>query len=308
MHLVRALFALGHGAKELFRRVLRVAAHETDDEVARDGVDAPDEVGKIHVLVEVAAVGVDVLPQERDVLIPRRDELARLTLDLVRMAGALAPAHIRHDAVGAEVVAPVHDRQPRLDAAVALLGDALGHAAVRGRDGEHAPVLGADGAQQLRKAPQLVRAEDKVDDAVGLFQLLGHMLLLRHAAADRDDLAGVVRLGVRQRADVAEHARLGVLAHGAGVHDDDVGREFVLCEVKAHGAQIAAQLFAVGLVLLAAVGIDHGQRLAAAGGEVCAQLRADIQLVLDVRFGDLRSLIAHAMLLPVRPGRIKFEV
>ena len=224
------------------------------------------------------------------------------------MAGALAPAHIRHDAVGAEVVAPVHDRQPRLDAAVALLGDALGHAAVRGRDGEHPPVLGADGVQQLREAPQLVRAKDEVDDAVGLFQLLGHVLLLRHAAADRDDLIGVARLGVRQRADVAEHARLGVLAHGAGVHDDDVGRKFVLCEVKAHGAQIAAQLFAVGLVLLAAVGIDHGQRLAAAGGEVRAQLRADIHLVLDVRFGDLRSLIAHAMLLPVRPGRIKFEV
>ena len=142
-----------------------------------------------------------------------------------------------------------------------------------------------------------MRAEDEVDDAVGLFQLLGHMRLLRHAAADRDDLVGVARLGMRQRADVAEHARLGVLAHGAGVHDDDVGREFVLCEIKAHGAQITAQLFAVGLVLLAA-----------AGGKVRAQLRADIQLVLDVRFGDLRSLIAHAMLLPVRPGRIKFEV
>ena len=105
---------------------------------------------------------------------------------------------------------------------------------------------------------------------------------------------------MRQRADVAEHARLGVLAHGARVHDDDVGREFVLCEVKAHGAQIAAQLFAVGLVLLAAVGVDHGQRLTAAGSEVRAQLRADVQLALDVRFGNLRSLIAHAMLLPVR--------
>lgn len=169
-------------------------------------------------------------------------------------------------------------------------------------------MLGTDGVQQLRKAPQLVRAKDEVDDAVGLFQLLGHVFLLRHAAADRDDLIGVARLGVRQRADVAEHARLGVLAHGARVHDDDVGREFVLCEVKAHGVQIAAQLFTVGLVLLAAVGVDHGQRLAAAGGEVCAQLRADIHLVLDVRFGDLRSLIAHAMLLPVRRGRIKFEV
>ena len=152
-----------------------------------------------------------------------------------------------------------------------------------------------------------MRSEDEVNDAVGLFQLLGHVLLLRHAAADRDDLLGIARLGVRQRADVAEHARLGVLAHGAGVHDDDVGREFVLREIKAHGAQIAAQLFAVGLVLLAAVGVDHGQRLTAAGGKMRAQLRADVQLALDVRFGDLYSLIAHAMLLPIRriyPGKI----
>lgn len=103
------------------------------------------------------------------------------------------------------------------------------------------------------------------------------MLLLRHAAADRDDLVGVARLGVRQRADVAEHARLGVLAHGAGVHDDDVGREFVLCEIKTHGAQIAAQLFAVGLVLLAAVGIDHGQRLAAPAVK-CARSCAQISI------------------------------
>ena len=112
-------------------------------------------------------------------------------------------------------------------------------------------MLGADAAQQLREAPQLVRSEDEVNDAVGLFELLGHVRLLRHAAADRDDLLGIARLGVRQRADVAEHARLGVLAHGAGVHDDDVGREFVLRKAEAHGAQIAAQLFAVGLVLLA---------------------------------------------------------
>ena len=175
-----------------------------------------------------------------------------------------------------------------------------------GVDGEHAPVLGADAAQQLREAPQLMRSEDEVNDAVGLFQLLGHVRLLRHAAADRDDLLGIARLRVRQRADVAEHARLGVLAHGAGVHDDDVGREFVLREIKAHGAQITAQLFAVGLVLLAAVGVDHGQRLTAAGREMRAQLRADVQLALDVRFGDLYSLIAHAMLLPVRiyPGKI----
>ena len=71
------------------------------------------------------------------------------------------------------------------------------------------------------------------------------------------------RHSLGQRADVAQHAHLGVLAHGAGVHDDHVGLKLVLGKAVAHLGEIAAQLFAVGLVLLAAVGVHHRERTGA---------------------------------------------
>ena len=298
MDVVGALFALRHRAEELLRRVARVARHKADQKIAGDGVDHADEIGKIHVLFEVLAVGIDVLPQQRDVLIPGGDKLARLGYDVLRQARALAPADIRDDAVSAEVVAAVHDRKPGLDLAVAAHRDALGHGAVVLFGGEDAPVLFHDLLEQLRKAPQLVRAEYQVDHRIGHLDLLRHVLLLDHAAADRDDLPRPRLFRMGQRADVAQHAHLGVLAHGAGIHDDHVGLKLILREAVAHLGEIAAQLFAVGLVLLAAVGVHHRERAGAVCRDALEDPRADRLLALDFLFVDRFSDISHKLSSP----------
>ena len=62
------LLASRHRLKELLRGVLGVAGHEADQEVAGDGVDHLQEVCKVNVQSQILAVGVDVLPQEGDVL------------------------------------------------------------------------------------------------------------------------------------------------------------------------------------------------------------------------------------------------
>ena len=116
-----------------------MARHEADAKIAGDGVDHADEVGEVHPAVEVLPVGVHVLPEQGDVLIARFHKLSRLAQHVLRPAGALPSAHVGHDAVGAEVVAAVHDRQPGLHAAVSLLGDALGHGAGVLFGGEDAP-------------------------------------------------------------------------------------------------------------------------------------------------------------------------
>ena len=85
------------------------------------------------------------------------------------------------------------------------------------------------------------------DILLGFAVLMYGMSSMSGAVAPLKDSAAFIQLLTR-----FSNPLLGVLAHGAGVHDDNVGREFVLCEIKAHGAQITAQLFAVGLVLLAA--------------------------------------------------------
>ena len=125
-----------------------------------------------------------------------------------------------------------------------------------------------------------MRAEYEIDNRIGFFYFFSHVLLLHHAAADGDYLVGVILLCVVQRADVAENAHLGVLAHGAGVDDDDVGLKFVLREAVAHLGEIAAQLLAVGLVLLAAVGVHHCERALAVGGHGLENFGADVLLLL----------------------------
>ena len=147
--------------------------------------------------------------------------------------------------------------------------------------------------QQLREAPQLMRAEDQIHHRVGLLQLLGHVLLLHHAAADGDDLAGAGLLAVVQSAHIAQHPHFRVLPDGAGVDHDHIRLKLILGEAVAHHGQVAPQLLAVGLVLLAAVGIHHGQGAAAAGGNLIKNLVTNILLGLDGLDIDHFSLVRH---------------
>src|SRR5690554_5251535 len=60
-------------------------------------------------------VRVDGLPEERDLGDPLLDDGADLGDDPLGLAVLLRAAHVRHDAVGAAVIAPALDRDPRVD-------------------------------------------------------------------------------------------------------------------------------------------------------------------------------------------------
>ena len=77
-------------------------------------------------------------------------------------------------------------------------------------------------------------AEHQIHMAEGLLDFLGHMGLLHGAAAQADDLIGLVLLRVGQRTHVAQHPHLRVLPDGAGVDDDHVGLPLVVGEAVAH--------------------------------------------------------------------------
>ena len=82
-----------------------------------------------------------------------------------------------------------------------------------------ADALGQHGGQTVNA----VHAKDKVHIGVALAQLFDDVLLLGHAAADADHQTRVLLLELFQRTDIAENALLGVLTHGAGVKQDEVG-------------------------------------------------------------------------------------
>ena len=86
MKLMGAVRALRHCFEQLLRRVLGVAGHEADEIIAGYFIYLAYKVGKIRVRAEVAPVGVDVLPQERDVLIPRLYKRPRLGDNILRLS------------------------------------------------------------------------------------------------------------------------------------------------------------------------------------------------------------------------------
>ena len=231
--------APGHGLKQLVGGVLGVRGHESNEKISRNVVDGGQQVREVHGLGQVLAIGVHVLAQEGDVFIALLYQAPHLVQDVLRCAGALPAPDIGHDAIGAEVVAAIHDGHPGLDAVLADGGDTLGDGPGLVGHREDASPLGEQGVDHLRELPQGVGAEDQVHVAIGLADLLGHMLLLHHAAAQTDELLRVAALGVDQSPHVAQHPLLGVLPDGAGVDDDDAGLLRVIGKTKAHPLQIA---------------------------------------------------------------------
>ena len=86
------------------------------------------------------------------------------------------------------------------------------------------------------------------------------MLLLGHAAADADHQAGVLLFELFQRTDIAEHPLLGVLTHGTGVEQDEVGVLDIVTQAVADILQNALDFLSVVDVLLAAVAAHIRQR------------------------------------------------
>ena len=206
------------------------------------------------------AVAVDVLAQEGDFLIALLDKLPELRQNCGGLAAAFPPADVGHDAVGAEVVAPVHDGQPRAEAGIAADGQFLDHGVALGGLFQIALALADALGQHGGQPVNAVHAKDKVHIGVALAQLFDDVLLLGHAAADADHQTRVLLLELFQRADIAENALFGVLTHGAGVEQDEVGVFDIVAQAVADILQNALDLLAVVDVLLAAVAAHIRQR------------------------------------------------
>ena len=166
----------------------------------------------------------------------------------------------RHHAIGTEVVAAVHHRQPRAVGARtayrhSLADDAEIPARLRRGHGE-ALLLALGAEQKLGQQMQPVRPEQEIHIGIACKELRAAVLLLDHAAADGDEQVGPVRFELFKLTGARERAQLGVLAYGAGVDDDQIGLcGFADRRIAAQPAD-AQQLLAVRFVLLAAEGPD----------------------------------------------------
>ena len=245
--------ALRNRVEQLVRRVLRVRGHKAQTVVAVNRVNAAQKLRKIHFLRQALAVGVHVLSKQRNFFVALLNELAALGDDGIRVAALLPAAHIRHNAVRAEIVAAVHHGHPRACVAVAAHRQAFNDLFRFMPAQKNALRVGHGGVHHLRQSVDDVRAEHDVHKRERRLNALRHALLFHHAAAYGNEQRRVAALHVFQRADVAEHAVFGVLANGTGVEQNKIGFIFIFREFKAHFREHTLHAFAVRHILLAAI-------------------------------------------------------
>jgi hypothetical protein len=161
-----------------------VGRGEPDPLQPLDRTDVAQELGEVAVAGEVAAVGVDVLPEQRHLDDAVGDQPTDLLDDVVRAAGHLRAAQRGDDAERAAVVAPDADRDPRVVADLALGGQGAGERlqGLHELDDRHFGRVG--GGQQLRQRSDVVGAVDHVDPRGPVDDL--RAVLLGEAATDRD--------------------------------------------------------------------------------------------------------------------------
>ena len=237
----------GHRLQHLVGDILRVGRREADPQLRTDPGDHLQELGERNAF---EVVRIDVLPEQSHLTVAAPEAVAGLADDGPGVAAALHTAGVRHDAVGADVVAPAHDR------------DECGHSALVYADGidvgvslfarEDYVYLGMAfgcGLEQFGKAPVGVGAGHEVDPAIGQ-ELFLHTL--SHASEDADYHRTGLALK-HELADAAEDPLLGVVADRAGVGHYHVG---LVDRLRAHiamGSEYRENHLRVGYVHLAAV-------------------------------------------------------
>ena len=103
-----------------------MAGHEPNQKISGDLGNLFQQVCKIHSAVQILAIGIHILPQQGDVLDTAGDQLTALLQNVLGLAAALPAPDVGDNAVGAEVVAAIHDGNPGFQLGIPDLGNAFG--------------------------------------------------------------------------------------------------------------------------------------------------------------------------------------
>ena len=174
--------------------------HEAHAADARHFIDHLQKIREIRELV-VLAIGVDILAEQRDFLIAVLHGFLDLAHDVLRQTAALAAAHVRHDAVRAEVVAAVHDRHPGREAARTCDRHIVRQFRLAELDIDDVAALRLDLLHDACELVDLVGAEHEVDVRRALDERIA--LLLRHAARDAENQLRALALEALDLTDLA---------------------------------------------------------------------------------------------------------
>ena len=223
---VKMLAELGQpaeGVDQLVREILGMGGGKPDPLDAGDLVNLLEEVREGNFTVLLEAVGIDVLPDQGDFPNPAGGQVTDLGEDLPARPADLATADMGNDAVGAEIVAALHDGNKAADRrpAAALRKELQPGLPVEEFGLPAAYPLRLHAPDHLRQLVDVVGPEDKVEKGDLRQQLLP--LLLGDAAADAEDQRRFLLLERLEAAEMPVDLALGLVADRAGIEQDKVG-------------------------------------------------------------------------------------
>ena len=111
---------------------------------------------------------------------------------------------------------------------------------------------------------QSMSSENKTDIRKALVHSVGNMFLFHHTAAKSNKRIGILMLEVFQSSYITENSVLSVLSYSAGVKENKVGVIGLVLKNKSRGFKHTFYPFAIGNILLTAVGTDKRYRFFAA--------------------------------------------
>ena len=96
----------------LLAHITRVAGHIMNTLNAGNNIHTAQQLSESVLVAKILAVGIYVLAQQSKFLVAIFNRCLNLGNNIIDAAAALASAYIRHDAVGAEIIAAIHNWNP----------------------------------------------------------------------------------------------------------------------------------------------------------------------------------------------------
>ena len=279
-------------ADQVIGQILGMGGHEADALYTIHLAHLIEKLCKADGILQPFSVGIDVLSKQHDLAHAVCSQVLRLSQDLPGISASLAPAHIGHDAVTAEVVAAEHDIDAGLIGIFSLDGKILYDPVGLLPDMGRFPVCAVDFPQVLCKAVDIVGAEDQVHEGIALSDLIDVALLLHHAAADRDFHIGIFLFEMADPAQAPEGALVRVVPDRTGVKDDKI-RLFGLNRLKSGCHQDPDQLFGISRVHLAPESDCAGSQFTACLGRPVRDQRAESAYIIQLAAVLVRGLRTH---------------
>ena len=122
MEVLANMLTFGNRPHNGLAHVTGMARHIADSLYTGDSIDKLQKLAEAFLFASILAIRIDILPQKGELLITQGHGLFNLMADGLGTAASFPAPHIGHDAVGAEIITAIHDRNPSGKAALANKG------------------------------------------------------------------------------------------------------------------------------------------------------------------------------------------